>query len=312
MSTIELLQNSLENKVVQNKDISHFLTLKTKTKAEFYITAETKDDIVKAVRAAIYAKIPFFILGGGSNLAILKDQIPGLVIHNRYLKKEILSEDDTTVDLLLSSGYPMSLVVKETIAMGLSGFEYHLGLPGTIGGAIYMNSKWTKPLAYCGDSLAYAIILNQQQEERKVDRDYFKFAYDFSILQHTKEIVLEAVFRLKKEDKKVLQERADTALAYRKETQPVGVATGGCFFQNISEDQKEKAHVPTTSAGYLIDKAGLKGKQVGSYVVSDKHANFIINTGEGKPADLHKLLDIIKATIKEKFGVELEEEVRII
>lgn len=312
MNTLAQLQSQLGDKVIEHKDISHFLTLKTKTRARYYITVTTKEECIKAVEAARSAQVSHFILGGGSNLAAVHDTIPGLVIHNRYIKKEIIDETDEYTDIMFSSGYPMSRVVKETIEMGLTGFEYHLGLPGSIGGAIYMNSKWTKPVTYCGDMLAYAFILDLDGKERKVDRDYFKFAYDFSVLQQTKEIVLEAVFRLKKENKDILKERSEQALAYRRETQPYGVHTGGCFFQNISEEQRLKANVPTTSAGYLIDKAGLKGKRIGSFVVSDKHANFIINTGEGKPADLHELLDTIKSTIKETYGVELEEEVIII
>jgi UDP-N-acetylmuramate dehydrogenase len=205
----------------------------------------------------------------------------------------------------------MSLVVRETVQEGLSGFEYHMGLPGTLGGAIYMNSKWTKNLSYAGDNLISAQITDREGNERTVDRDYFEFAYDYSILQKTGEIFLEGIFRLHKEDPAILDERAKGAQAYRKETQPFGVATGGCFFQNISDAEKEKLNLPTKSAGYLVDKSGLKGFQIGAFQVSTKHANFIINTGNGTPEDLHKMLNHIKKTVKEKYGVDLKEEVII-
>ncbi len=312
MTILTQLIATLGTAVEESKNISPFLTLRTSTIAEYYFAAKTREDLIKAIVTAKEIGIPFFMLGGGSNLAVLQDTIGGLVIHNRYIRKEIIADTQDYTDILFSSGYPMSLIVKETTDAGLAGFEYHLGLPGTLGGAIYMNSKWTKPVSYCSDALLYGWILNRNGEIRKVEKDYFEFAYDYSVLQETKEIVVEGVFRLKKEQRELLKKRSQEALQYRKDTQPFGVATGGCFFRNISDQEKERAGLETVSAGYMIDHAGLKGKRMGSFIVSDKHANFIINTGEGKPADLRALLHLIKSTIKEKYGVELVEEVCII
>lgn len=312
MDIPEKLKQVFGDRIKQDKDISPYLTLHTKTIAALYLEAESKEDWENAVKAAYNSSIPFFILGGGSNLAILKDKISALVIRNMYIKKEIVNETPEYSDILFSAGYPMSRVVKETTEAGLSGFEYHLGLPGTIGGAIYMNSKWTRPVSYVGDNLVSAQIMSKNGTIREVNRDYFQFAYDYSILQKTRELFIEGIFRLKKEDPEVLKNRAQESLKYRKETQPFGVSTGGCFFQNISEEEKVRNNLKTTSAGYLIDKAGLKGKRVGGFIVSDKHANFIINTGEGKPEDLKSMLAQIKQTIKEKYGVELKEEVVVI
>ena len=301
MST-ELIKNLGENKLISKKDISPYLTFRTKTQAEYFFEANTKEDLINAFTLCKKINIPFFLLGGGSNLAVTKEIIPGLVVKNSYQKKEIISENDNEVNLLISSGYPMGRLVMETVAQGWEGFEYHLGLPGTIGGGIYMNSKWTRPVSYIGDSVLYAYIVDSKGHTKKVDRHYFKFAYDYSILQDTGEIVLETVFTLKKNTPEILKKRAQQSLAYRKETQPYGSATVGCFFQNV--DGK--------SAGQMIDLAGLKNKQIGSFIVSDKHANFIINKGEGNPADLLELLNLIKHSVKLKFGVELKEEVIVI
>ncbi|HRN71369.1 MAG TPA: UDP-N-acetylmuramate dehydrogenase [Candidatus Woesebacteria bacterium] len=297
------------DRLKQNKDLSPYFTLKTKTVAQCYLEAESKEDIVNAISITSQENIPLFLLGGGSNTAVLSDIIQGLVLRNMYKRKEIIQETSEYADVLFSSGYMMSLVVRVTVQAGLSGFEYHLGLPGTLGGAIYMNSKWTKNLAYAGDNLISAQIVDTEGNEKTVNRDYFEFAYDYSILQKTGELFLEGVFRLQKEDTEVLQDRAENAQAYRKQTQPFGVATGGCFFQNITDAEKERLNLPTKSAGYLVDKAGLKGFQIGAFQVSDIHANFIINTGDGKPEDLQKMLHHIKSTVKEKFGVDLKEEV---
>lgn len=299
---IKQLEDQLgQGKVKENVNLFLYTTLRTKTKARYFFEALSYDDLVNAVKAAYELKIPLYILGGGSNVVFTHDW-KGLVVKNFYQEKEILKEDEDYVEILFSSGYPISRVVNETVNAGYEGFEYHLGLPGTLGGAIYMNSKWTKPVVYCGDSLIYAYILDKNGEVRKVEKDYFEFAYDHSKLQETGEVLLGAAFRLKKTDSEVLKKKSQQALKYRKETQPFGVATSGCFFRNVDGQ----------SAGELIDKAGLKGKQVGNFVVSDIHANFIINKGDGDPRDLEKLLDIIKNTVKDKFGVKLEGEVILI
>jgi UDP-N-acetylenolpyruvoylglucosamine reductase len=301
-------------KIEKNKALYPYLTLKTKTAAEFYFEAKTKEDLVNAKIFSLENKIPLIIIGGGSNVAIFKEFIKGLVVRNLYQKKEIINETADSVDLLVSSGYIVNLLVNETIEAGYQGFEYHLGLPGTVGGAIYMNSKWTKPLTYFGDNLIKADLVDKEGKIKTVKKDYFNFAYDTSVLQKSREILLEAVFRLKKEAISILKARALEAQQYRQRTQPIGVATCGCFFRNISASDKEKHQLPTTSVGYLIDKAGLKGIRRGGFMVSDKHANFIINVEKDKSnlRDLYELLKLIKDRIKEKYDIDLKEEVEFI
>ena len=300
---ISNIKNTPKNlKIERNKELIQFNTLRTSSIAEYFLEAKTRESLIEGKKFALKNKLSLFILAGGSNLAIVKEKIPGLVIKNNYVKSEIIKETDKYVQLLVSSGYPVSKLVSETVEKGYKGFEYHKGLPGTVGGAVYMNSKWTKPVSYFGDNLEYAYLVDGRLQDKKVDRNYFKFNYDYSILQKTKEILLEAVFKLKKIDSAILKERAQSAFEYRKKTQPMGVKTSGCFFKNVSGK----------SAGQMIDKVGLKGFSVGDFFVSPIHANFIINRGNGKNKDLLKLVRIIKEKIKDKFGVELEEEVIII
>src|SRR3990167_9897742 len=300
------------NKLQKNKDISAYFTMHFRVKADYYIEVKTLDEWKKTVKTAHDLKLPIVILGGGSNIAVTKERINALVIRNRYIHSKKVSETKTHVEMLYSSGYPIGRIVKETTEKGLSGFEYHLGLPGTIGGAMYMNSKWTKPESYCGEILIYANVMTREGKVHKENKSYFKFAYDYSILQETKEIFLEGVYRLKKENTEILKRRSEEALTYRKKTQPFGVATCGCFFQNISVKYQKRLNLPTTSVGYLIDDTGLKGKRVGAFEVSTKHANFIINHGSGNPNDLEQLLDQIRESIRVKYGLELKEEVVIV
>lgn len=301
-----------KGRVTARKNIAFFITLRSNTSAEFYFEAENRDELIEAVKTTHALKVPFTILGGGSNMAVLKPQINGLVVRNLYRKTEVLKETPEYADLFVSSGYPVGRLVKETVEKGYEGFEYQMGLPGSVGGALYMNSKWTKPVSYFGDTLHSAVLIDRSGTIKEVNRDYFEFAYDYSNLHKTGEIVLDAVFRLKKSDPEILKQKSAEALAYRKQTQPFGVATSGCFFRNISSSDKKRLNLHTASAGYLIDLAGLKNTEVGGFIVSDKHANFVINKGNGNSDDLLKLIGIIKERVKSKFGVELEEEVVVI
>ena len=292
----------LNLKIEKNKDLTFFNTLRTKTTAKYFLEAKTMDDLIMGKKFSLKNKLPLFIIAGGSNMAIVKQKINGLVIKNSFSELKMIKETPEYVLLSVSSGYPVSRLVIETVSKGYQGFEYHKGLPGTVGGAIYMNSKWTKPISYFGDNLEYAYLIDGQGKRKKVDKDYFQFSYDYSNLQKTKEILIEAVFKLKKVNPTVLEKRAESAFKYRKETQPMGVKTSGCFFRNVDG----------RSAGQMIDQAGLKNFSVGDFFVSPTHANFIINKGHGKSEDLSKLISIIKKKVKKKFGVELEEEVIVI
>lgn len=319
-SILNKLQEKLGlDRVSEHKDITFYFTMRTVAKAEYFFAAETREELINAVKAAYELNIPLFMLGGGSNIAILHDEIKGLVVRNLYQHKEVLSDTAEYVDMKISSGYPVSRLAMETAKEGYEGLEYHFGLPGTVGGGVAVNSKWVAPMTYegifpkyIGDPLISAVLLTENGDIKEVDKDYFKFAYDYSILKDTHEIFLEGVFRFTKGNAVELEKHAKDAVAYRHKTQLVGVPTCGCMFQNISEQEKEQHSLPTQSAGYLIDKSGLKNTRIGDFIVSEKHANFIVNLGAGKPEDLVKLLDLIRSKVKETFGIELKEEVILV
>ncbi|MDP3974486.1 MAG: UDP-N-acetylmuramate dehydrogenase [bacterium] len=296
----------------KNVDLFKFTTLKSKSIAEYFFVAKTKQDLIDIYKLSITEKLPLTILGGGSNIALISNLICGIVVKNAYIDKKIIDQADENVYYQVSSGYPTNKLVLETIDEGLSGLEYHLGLPGSIGGAIYMNSKWTNPLDYIGSHLEKAYVLTKEGEILERNQSYFNFAYDYSILQETKEILLDIVFKFKRDDKERLIEIANMSLEYRKKTQPSGVFTSGCFFRNITDEEKKVRKLISNSSGYLIDQCGLKGYQVGDFEISNDHANFIINKGKGKPEDLAKLLNLIKSKVKQKFNIDLREEVVLV
>src|SRR3989338_8878960 len=178
MNTKAKLEKYLgEDRVKENFNLSPYLTLRTKTTAQYYFEAESRTDIIKAKKASLSLKLSFFILGGGSNLAIIRKELEGLVVRNKYIYKKIEIKNND-IFLKISSGYPVTKLAKELATEGYEGLEYHFGLPGTIGGALYMNSKWTKPQMYVGDNLVSATLLDQTGKEKTVNRSYFDFAYD--------------------------------------------------------------------------------------------------------------------------------------
>lgn len=314
------LQKVFGNRLKRDELMSRHTTFKLGGPAEYYVDIEKVDDLIKAVNTARTLKIPFFILGGGSNLIISDKGVKGLVIKNNCRKFDVMSmvgkvkNRKIDVDKALvyaESGVIMNQLVRYTIDQGLSGLEYQLGLPGTVGGAIYMNSNFPRKGVYVGDCVYRARLLTKNGEVKEVDNSYFGFAYDRSILQGNGEIVLSVVFKLIPADKKILWERGEEALKYRTDTQPKGISAG-CTFRNISIS--EAVTIPTpdriTSAGYLIDKAGLKGKKIGGAMISDKHANFILNSGDATAEDVVNLINLIKEEVHKKFGVNLHLEVK--
>ncbi len=298
--------------IKSNVDITYATTMKTRAVAASYAEAVSEQDILGAIAHSKQHKLPLLLLGGGSNTVITTAMLNMFVVKNRYSTMNVIGKTKEYSDVEISSGYVIGRLVRECGEMGLEGFEYHMGLPGTLGGAIYMNSKWTRPVQYMGDRLIHARIADLDGNVRTVERDYFDFAYDYSKLQDTGEILLSATYRLSHNDPEFLKSRSREALEHRNKTQPTHRATSGCFFQNITPQQMETAGIDKLSAGYLIDQAGFKGVRRGSFVVSHVHANFILDEAEGDPADLRELIIDIKHAVKERFGIELVEEVRLV
>lgn len=310
------------NRIRKDEPMSLHTTFKIGGAAEYYVEVEKPEDLVKAVNAAKKLNLPVFVLGGGSNVIIADHGIKGLVIKNNCRRFEIASmagkvrNQKIDVDKALvyaESGVIMNQLVRFTIDQGLGGLEYQLGLPGTVGGGVYMNSNFPRKGVYVGDCVYSAKLLGGDGAVKEVDQQYFHFAYDKSILQETGEIILSVIFKLEKSDKKVLWERGMEALNYRNSTQPKG-ASAGCTFRNISIVEAIKIPTPDriTSAGYLIDKAGLKGKRIGDAMISDLHANFILNMGNAKTQDVVSLVKLIKDEVYKKFGVHLALEVKTV
>lgn len=300
----------------RNEPLARYTTFKIGGLADYLYEAKTKEGFIDAIQLARREQLPLFILGGGTNILIGDNGIRGLVVKNSTQTISIRgvkgSMTKKTVFVEADSGVPMNKLVRFTLEEGLSGLEMQLGLPGSVGGAVYMNSKWTKPEGYVGDPVYQATIVTPAGEVTNVVREYFKFAYDYSTIQKSGDIVVSVTFQLITGDKEQLWQVANSSIAYRRETQPQGVCSAGCMFKNISKAEALTHATPslTTSAGFLVDHAGLKGEKAGDAQISPIHANFIVNLGNATASQVVELIERARSAVKEKFGVELEEEIQ--
>lgn len=318
----ELLKLFGKDRIRENEPMSLHTTFKIGGPAQYYLEVQKLEALISAVKIAKNLNLPMIIIGFGSNILVSDKGIKGLVIKNNCRKFDLIQLKGKVKDKQISfknvfvyaeSGVIVNQLVRFTIEQGLEGFEYNLGLPGTVGGAIFMNSNFPKKQSSVGDSLYSAKILTQKGETMEVDNSYFNFKYDKSILQKSKDILLSAIFKLKSSDKNDLWKKGMEASKYRGITYP-DKPSAGCIFQNISLSEAIKASTPNgiTSAGYLIEKAGLKGKRIGDAIVSKTHANFILNMGKAKAEEVEKLIEEVKTEVFKKFGVKLSLEIQVI
>ncbi len=316
-----IIQSLGRDRVKHDEPLAKHTYFKLGGPADLLYEAKTQVELVAAAQSAILHKIPFLVIGGGSNILVGEEGFRGLVIKNKTISIQLkgiaggvekgklnLREGIIEAD----SGVPANLLIRYTLDQGLAGLEDMLGLPGTVGGAVYNNSHHLDKL--WGDHITEVKVLSNEGKIKIYTQKDLKFDYDYSIFHKTKEVILSATFQLKKGDKDALWEIANAAVKRRSSTQPLGVPSSGCMFKNIPLADAMRLGTPDTlqSAGYLIDKAGLKGLSVGGASVSSVHANFIVNDGTATPQDVKNLVKEIKRKIKEKFGVALEEEVILI
>ena len=316
------IKKVLGERLMEHEPLGRYTTFKIGGPADYFFDAKTKEEFITAVTLARKKRISLFILGGGTNILIGDRGIRGFVVKNstqgiaiRGVKGSMEpGSSKKTVFVEADSGVSMNKLVRFTIEEGLSGLEMQLGLPGSVGGAVYMNSKWTKPEGYVGDPVYQATIVTREGEPKVVSKDYFNFAYDYSVIQKTGDVLVSVTFVLLQDDRERLLRVANSSVAYRRETQPQGVCSAGCTFKNITKAQALAYATPnlTTSAGFLIDHAGLKGLQVGDAQISPVHANFIINLNHAKASDVVELIEKAKDAVKQKFGVTLEEEIQLV
>ncbi len=285
--------------------------------AEVFLSLKNYQDLAAVLQFCDEQKISVTMLGGGSNVIITDHGISGVVIHLDTNQVKITStHPDGSATIYADAGIKTALLVRQTIELGYQGLEKFLGVPGTLGGAIYNNAHYLQELIDA--HIVRVLILNNQFQPVWLAKNECAFAYDSSRFQKTHEIIIGAEFHLQPGNKDTSLAQVRSATEYRAETQPLGEPSSGCTFRNppntpaLTKLFPQFAGKPFISAGFLIDQAGLKGTRVGDIEVSHKHAAFFINRGHGTAEQVFKLIDKVKQVVFAKFGVELQEEVFVI
>ncbi|MBR4721199.1 MAG: UDP-N-acetylmuramate dehydrogenase [Clostridia bacterium] len=281
--------------IIKNEPMKNHTTFKIGGPCDEFCEAESIEDILSALKYAKTKNIPVFVMGNGSNLLVSDKGIRGLVlkISDKFSKCEFCGNTAKA-----QSGILLSTLSKMAQKKSLSGLEFAGGIPGSLGGAIYMNAG-----AYGGEmkDVIKSVTYLENGEIKKIEKD-FGFGYRKSIFTDTDAIILEAEIELKDGDSHEIQAKMEDFKNRRIEKQPLSMPSAGSTFK------RPEGYF----AGKLIEDAGLKGCFIGGAKVSEKHSGFIVNTGNATAQDVLSLIRHIQKTVEEKFGVELKTEVKIV
>ena len=293
--------NKLLPGIKKNISLKDYTTFKIGGRAKYFYVAKTKTELINAVITAKKTNMPFFILGGGSNLLISDKGFSGLVIKTLNTEYQILN-----TKIVAETGTTLGQLVIASATAGLTGLEWAAGIPGTVGGAVFGNAGWLNNKKNISSTIESVEVLEIKPKSKSKIRNYTlkdcNFSYRDSIFKRRKNLVILSIsLKLKKGNKKRIKKEISYILRERKEKIPMGFSAGSIF-------KNPKGF----SAGQLVEKCGLKGKKIGGTEISEKHANFIINSGNARAKDVEKLINLAKKEVKNKFRIKLEEEIQIL
>lgn len=302
-------------KFLFNHPLSEKSYFKIGGQAEVFYSAKNRQEAMDLLIFCRENKIEFTLLGGASNVIIADEGLKGLVLSLDFAELQLIKETETELFYQADSGIKTSSLVSKVANQGASGLEGFIGVPGVLGGAIYNNAHYLQDLI--GDKIYQVEVFDVKKGEiRLFSREECQFAYEKSIFQSDRNLVIfSAFFALKKSLPEENRLNLRQAIEKRELTQPLHLPSCGCVFQNPpNNDLLRKlfpkfAHLEFIPAGFLIDQAGMKGVKEGDIQVSEKHAAFFVNLGQGRASDVEKLIKKVKAVVLEKFSVNLKEEV---
>lgn len=300
MNNIEALEKyalSLECSAEREVSMKNYTSFKVGGPAELFLSPEDAGQTAKLVRFCEKEEIPVFVLGKGSNLLVSDRGIKGAVI---YTGKQcgISLVDENTVRA--QSGASLAQLCTFALENSLSGLEFAYGIPGTVGGAVFMNAG-----AYGGemkDVLLNSEYVSTDGTSGELDNEAMELSYRHSAYENSNLVITAASVRLAPADRNEIKSTMNDILARRKEKQPLEYPSAGSTFKRPEDN----------FAGALIEQCGLKGVSVGGAQVSEKHAGFIINRGGATAADILSLIKHVQARVKAQTGVSLETEIRLI
>lgn len=284
-------------KVLINEKIGNYTTYRVGGKARAIVYPNGEEDLIKLVSLLKQKGIKYFVLGNGSNVLFSDDLYDGIIIKLDNFNK--IKIEDNIINV--GAGYPLIKLSNDAMRNSLIGLEFANGIPGTVGGAVFMNAG-----AY-GEDMSKIVesvrVLTTDLKIKEFNNKQMKFSYRTSMLQdHLDYVCISAKLKLESGNKEEIEEIMTKRREQRRATQPLNYPSAGSVFRNPEG----------MYAGKLIDDMGLKGYTIGKAMVSEKHANFIINTGNAKAIDIKRIIDLIKQKALIKYGIRLHVEQRLI
>ena len=281
----------------ENEPLAAHCTFKIGGPAQLFVMPENEQQLCSAVALCKEQDVRYYLLGNGSNILFADEGFSGVVIDVSALDAEIAVEDTV---LTAGAGVRLAALCKAALKHGLSGLEFAYGIPGTVGGAVYMNAG-----AYGGemkDVLQSVRYLTQDGDIVEAETAVLDLSYRHSIFEENGGCILSAMFHLKRGDPDAIKARMNELMAKRVEKQPLDKPSAGSTFKRPAG----------AFAAALIDQCGLRGFRHGGAAVSEKHCGFVVNLGGATCADVLALCDEVRAIVKEKTGFDLEKEIRVV
>ena len=294
------------DRIQRRVPLAPFTTFRIGGPADLFFEARSADELARAVSVARDHGVPYFVLGLGANILIGDRGFRGLVIRNAADAFEFSSSGK----LRTESGAVMKTLIQEAARLGWSGIEHYVGIPSTVGGAIWQNLHFLSPAPerertmFIAEVFESCDILTEEGERKTVGADYVKFGYDDSVFHHRKDIVLAATFQLAREDPGTIHRILQENLSWRGGKHPwlEWHPSAGSVFKKIEG----------VGAGRLVDQCGLKGHRIGDAQISHIHANIMVNLGSATAKDVRTLIAHAQRAVQERFKVHLEPEIGFI
>ncbi|HET6566984.1 MAG TPA: UDP-N-acetylmuramate dehydrogenase, partial [Rhodothermales bacterium] len=297
-----------DERLRRDEILAPYTTFKIGGPADLFFSAQTADELATAIRIAREHDVHFFLLGLGANILVGDAGYRGLVIRSGARHTKI---DAAKHQLWTESGavvFPD--LINLAVEHGLSGLEHYVGIPSTVGGALWQNLHFLSPppererTMFIAEMLHEAELLTEEGERRTVGVDYFNFGYDYSILHDRKDVVLSATFQLAPGDKERMRYVMEENLKWRRERHPPldTEPSAGSIFQKIEG----------IGAGRLIDQCGLKGTRIGGAEITHRHANIMINRGGATASDVRALIAYVQETVERETGYFLKPEIAFV
>ena len=287
-----------KNNAVADEPMAKHTTFRVGGAAKYAAFVSTASEIESLIKLCNDNNVQYYIIGNGSNVLISDKGYDGLMIIIGRNMSEISVEGET---IRAGAGALLSAIGSKALNAGLAGFEFACGIPGTLGGACFMNAG-----AYGGEMKdvveSVTLMKSDGSSVYELSGEEMEFAYRDSVLQHNDDIAIYARVRLQRDDKEAITERMNELAEKRRTKQPVNFPSAGSTFKRPVGGY----------AAALIEEAGLKGRTVGGAQVSEKHSGFVINIGGATSKDVRELIDIVAQEVEQNSGIKLEPEVRII